>query len=193
MKNHSLFLHVSIFITGFASLALELILGRLAAPFFGVSNLVWAVIISVVLVYIAFGSVLGGRLADRLGDRRRIYGLIPCAAGTFLALVTMPGYHALRALYSSGHVPIHLHASVMIFSLLLFSLPVLAASMLLPAVTRFLSSISSRPGDTIGRIYAINTAGSVVGALFAVLVLVPLAGIGWSLFGLSVLLSLCGL
>ena len=193
VKRERSFLYAVVCVSGFTSLAFEMLMGRLLAPFFGVSNLVWACIVSVVLVYITAGSILGGRLADRLGGRRRIYGVIPSLAALLSSLMVLPGYLALRAIFSGGFVPLYTHLAALVLSLFALSLPVLLVSMLLPAMTRIISGGDPRPGGAIGRAYAVNTAGSVAGAVSAVLLMVPLAGISWSVYGLTLLLALCGI
>src|SRR5688500_11896082 len=53
-----------------ATLVLELVAGRLLAPFVGVSLYTWTSIIGVMLAGVSLGSWLGGRLADRRPDAR---------------------------------------------------------------------------------------------------------------------------
>ncbi|MDP6182905.1 MAG: fused MFS/spermidine synthase [Gammaproteobacteria bacterium] len=53
-----------------ATLVLELVAGRLMAPWLGVNLYSWTSIIGVVLAGIAVGNYLGGRVADRRASDR---------------------------------------------------------------------------------------------------------------------------
>ena len=54
-----------VFIASFCLLVIELVAGRILAPYVGVSLYTWTSIIGVVLAGISVGAYLGGLLADR--------------------------------------------------------------------------------------------------------------------------------
>src|SRR5258708_18638156 len=60
----SLHLHALVLVVGAASLGTEIAAARLLAPFFGASTIVWANTIATVLLALAVGCWLGGRLSD---------------------------------------------------------------------------------------------------------------------------------
>ena len=67
-------------------MAAELAASRLVAPWFGSSTPVWAVLLSFVLLGLALGAELGGRLADRARTWSPLLSLLSAAAA-ILALL----------------------------------------------------------------------------------------------------------
>ncbi|HRU95157.1 MAG TPA: fused MFS/spermidine synthase, partial [Anaerolineae bacterium] len=88
------FLYLVTFIGGMVSLALELAAGRLLAPAFGTSELVWSAIIGMILLYFAIGYVVGGRWADRSPQPKTLYTIL-LAASVTIALIPLISRPAL--------------------------------------------------------------------------------------------------
>ncbi|MBI4021728.1 MAG: fused MFS/spermidine synthase, partial [Candidatus Andersenbacteria bacterium] len=76
---------LTVFITNFCIMTLELVAGRLIAPYVGVSLYTWTSVIGIVLAGMTAGNYLGGRLADRWNSPR-LAGLALLAAGLFSLL-----------------------------------------------------------------------------------------------------------
>jgi spermidine synthase len=169
-------LYLTVFTVGAASLGCEIAAARLLAPYFGASTTIWANTIAVVLLALSTGYWLGGRLADRHPQQRHLSALV-LAAAVALAAVPFVGRPFLSAAVSALDAT---SAGAFVGSLLGVLLLVAGPVMLLGAVAPYAIRLSmtdiDRSGTTAGRLYAISTAGSLLGTFLAALLLVPFAG-----------------
>ncbi len=150
-------------------MALEILASRVLAPVFGNSVYVWGSIISVFLAALAVGYQLGGRLADRQPSLPAL-GRLVLLAGLSQALLLLAGKPLVAALGRlSGGSP----GGTLVAAALLFG----PASLLLATVSPYAVRLAARDlaqlGDTAGRLFALSTAGSLVGTLGCTFGLIP--------------------
>ena len=170
-------LALTAFIGGLVSLSLELTAARLLAPTFGTSEPVWSAIIGLILLYLSVGYVLGGRWADRDPRRERL-ALLLLAAGMGIALIPFAARPVLHlAARGMASLEVGLTVGPFIAVLILFALPVTLLACVSPFVIRLSVGSVQDSGRTAGRIYAISTAGSFLGAFLPNLLLVPHLGV----------------
>jgi predicted membrane-bound spermidine synthase len=196
MKNR--YLYFAVFSAGMTTLALELSASRLLGSVFGTSNLVWASIIGLILIYLTGGYFLGGWWADRSPYRRTMYTVM--AWGAFAAgLVPLLARLVLPfAADAFDQLQVGILFGSFTAVLVLFVLPVTLLGTISPFAIRLAIQSPEHAGRTSGRIYAISTLGSFVGTFLPVLVLIPLLGttltfLVFSLFLLAVALMGLGL
>src|SRR5574340_1529786 len=82
------YLYVAVFFSGLASLAVEFSASRLLGNYFGSSNLVWASIVGLILIYLTAGYFLGGKWADRSPHYSTLYKILSWA-GLAIGLVPL--------------------------------------------------------------------------------------------------------
>ena len=175
-RDDTRFLYLLVFVVGMASLGTEIAVARLVAPFFGASTVVWANTIAVVLVALAVGYWLGGRLADRHPHQRGLCVLV-LAAAVLLGAVPFLAHPFLNA--SVGALD-SLSAGAFIGSLVgvlaLVAVPVMLLGACSPYALRLAVPDVEHSGRVAGRLYAVSTAGSLVGTMLAALALIPFVG-----------------
>jgi spermidine synthase len=156
---------VIVFFASAAVLVLEILAGRLLAPYVGVSLETYTGIIGVVLAGISLGTWLGGRAADRTDPRTLLGPLL--VAGGGLALLIVPIVSFVAAL-RPGSGPV----SIVLFSLVAFFAPAAVLSAVSPTVVKSQLRDLAETGRVVGRYAAIGTAGAIVGTFATGFVLV---------------------
>jgi len=169
-------LEALVFVTGTASLGAEIAAARLMAPFFGASTIVWANTIGVVLVALSVGYWFGGRMADRHPHLRGLCRLV-LAAAVLMALVPLVSDPFLSlSVEAFDTFSIGAFAGSLFGVLALVAVPVLLLGAVSPWAIRLKLERVEDSGQVAGRMYAISTAGSLLGTFLAALLLIPLVG-----------------
>ncbi len=186
-------LYVAVFSSGMTTLAVELSASRLLGNVFGTSNLVWANVIGLMLVYLTAGYFIGGRIADRSPRAITLYRIITWGA-FFSGLVPLV---ARPILSTAASAVFGFQAGVAIGSflavLVLFSVPVTLLGCVSPFAIRLALQDITGAGQTAGRMYAVSTLGSILGTFVPVLYLIPEAGTARTFLYFSGLLIAIGL
>jgi spermidine synthase len=185
-----------VFISGMASLGVEFGASRLLAPYFGTSLYVWGVLIGLVLIYLSAGYVIGGRLADRHPHAEVLYQ-VTAWAGLWIGLIPLVSYPILLASQQGFRdLSVGLVAGTLLAVVLLFAAPVILLGCVSPFAIRLLLTSVETGGNTAGRVYALSTAGSILGTFLPVFWFIPTYGTRPTLvgFGLAlVVISVIGL
>jgi spermidine synthase len=165
-----------VFVVGTASLGAEIAAARLLAPYFGASTIIWANTIATVLVALSAGYAVGGRLADRRADLQGLC-VIVLLASVLLAAVPFVADPFLRLSVSAlGSLSVGGFLGSLAAVLVLVAVPVMLLGAVAPYANRLTVESVADTGRTTGNLYAISTAGSLVGTFLAALLLIPLIG-----------------
>jgi predicted membrane-bound spermidine synthase len=187
MKRYLLF---TVFISGMTVLAAELTAGRLIGNVFGTSNLVWASIIGLILIYLTLGYFLGGKWADNDPTPTAMYRILAWAAFT-IALVPYIAVPVLRFAASAFEaLSVGILAGSFIVVLILFIVPITLMGTISPYAIRLSVDDASKAGQISGQIYAVSTLGSFIGTFLPTLIFIPTIGTTktFLVFGLFLLL-----
>ncbi|NND85039.1 MAG: fused MFS/spermidine synthase [Acidimicrobiia bacterium] len=155
-----------VFFTSAVVLVLEILAGRLLAPYAGVTLETFTAIIGVVLAGIAFGTWFGGRYADLVASPATLVGPVLVLGGA-LAASTVPLARVLGpSLGTAGITGL----------IALTAIAILPATAILsatpPIIVKVILEDLGTTGATVGRISALGTAGALVGTFTSGFVLV---------------------
>jgi spermidine synthase len=171
-----LLLPALVFVVGAASLGVEIAAARLLAPYFGASTVVWENTIGVVLVALSAGYWFGGRYADRHPHLRGLC-LLVLAASLLIAAVPFAARPLLGfSVDAFETVSVGGFAGSLLGVLVLVAVPVTLLGAAAPWAVRLAVGEMDRSGEVVGRLYAISTAGSLLGTMTSALLLIPLLG-----------------
>ena len=176
-------LRIALFTAGAAVMILQIVGTRIIGPHFGAGLSVWTALITVTLVALAAGYFLGGVIADRHPVPRWFAGVLLAAAAA-IALVPLLRTPVIDLGWSIG-----IRGGALLAATILFLPALVLLGMASPFCIRLEARGVSDAGRSAGRLYAISTAGSVVGAVLAGYVLVPMLRIPVLLAGLSAVLA----
>ncbi len=181
----------AVFVSGVASMGLEILAGRMIAPQFGSSIYTWGTIIGVFLAALSVGYHRGGnRAATRASNRRMVRLLLGTAV--YVAMLVFVGDLLLR---STTAVPLPSRFASLPAVTLLFGPP----TYLLGFISPYAAQLSTKEGlgEASGHVYAVGTVGSIIGAFATTYFLIPSLSIeliglvfGLLLVGTSLVISL---
>ncbi len=173
MKKYLLF---TVFVSGMTTLAAELAASRLIGNVFGTSNIVWASIIGLILIYLTLGYFLGGKWADANPTPAAMYRALAWSAFT-LGLVPFIAGPVLRSAATAFEtLSVGILGGSFVAVLVLFVVPITLLGTISPFAIRLLVDDTSHAGQTSGQIYAISTLGSFIGTFLPTLVFIPAIG-----------------
>jgi hypothetical protein len=178
--------------SGYYVMSIELLSGRILAPSFGSSIYVWGAVITIFMLALSAGYLLGGRLSVAEPSLKKLAILLLLAA-VATTPVMLIGERVQDEIFVRIHDPRY---GSMVSILLLFSLPTLLSGMVSPYAVRLLVSEHRLCGQYSGLLYSVSTFGSAVGTLLTSFYLVlyfEIFQIIWIMIGISTLLGVFAL
>ncbi len=146
-----------VFLNSFVVLVLEIVAGRLLAPYVGVTLETFSTIIGVVLAGIAAGTWAGGRLADRVSPRRLLGPLM--VVGGLLTFLIIPVIRVIGPNIGSGSL-----VGLMFLTFVALWIPAASLSAVSPTVVKLQLQDLASTGEVVGRLSAMGTAGALAGS-----------------------------
>ena len=150
------------FTSGFSIMGVELLGGRILAPYFGSSVHIWGSIITVFMLSLSIGYLVGGKLSIHNANLTR-YGLIFIVAGILVMPIALWANPIMESIFIA--IEDSRYGSLLAASAL-FLLPTIVLGMISPYSVRLLVTDKDKSGQVAGMLYFVSTLGSALGTIF---------------------------
>lgn len=187
MNNEVVKANMVVFIASFCTLVIELVAGRIMAPYVGVSLYTWTSIIGVVLAGISIGAYVGGLIADRHPRQSTLGWLL------FLSGLGALSISPLTNLFGAAQMQTTLMLRILILTTMIFFIPSCILGMISPVVVKLTLNNLSKTGNVVGKIYAFSTLGSIIGTFATGFFLISWMGTRNILLAMAAILILSAL
>ncbi|NNE07580.1 MAG: fused MFS/spermidine synthase [Gemmatimonadetes bacterium] len=190
-------LYALVFASGMAGLVYQVVWVRMLSDALGVTVLAVVTVLGVFMGGLALGSVVFGRLVDRMKNPIGAYAWLEIGIG-ISAVLLLPFLALLTGVFDSlvtGHdIPFGVRITLRIlYSMAALLLPTFLMGGTFPVLSRYLIGRDpSRAGRVLGHLYGVNTFGAMAGALIAGFVLIEQFGIRGTVFVTAALNGLVG-
>ena len=157
-------LFILFFVSGFTALLYQVVWQRMLGLFSGSDVRSVTIVVASYLLGLGLGSLLGGRLSDRLSRRSAVqtYGLCNLGIAVFAAFSRFLFYDLLFRQWGSLAQSTGWTLLIVFVSLLI---PTVLMGVSLPLLSKAISDRADQAAPQIGRLYGVNTLGSGLGAL----------------------------
>lgn len=183
------FVYLLAFTSGFSIMGVELLAGRILAPFFGSSVHIWGSIITVFMLSLSLGYLLGGKLSTRSASLQH-YGTIFIVAALMLLPIASMSQWLMEIIFLA--IEDSRYGSL-VASMALFFIPTIFLGMLSPYSVRLLVTSSHESGQVAGKLYFVSTLGSALGTIITSFYLVLWFDINHIIYSFVSLLACLGL
>jgi MFS family permease len=170
-------------------MAIELLSGRILAPNFGNSIYVWGGVITIFMLALSIGYLIGGRLSVQEPSLKKLSIILMVAAVSTTPVVLLSNA-ILDSIFSLIQDPRY---GSLVSATLLFFLPTMISGIISPYAVRLLVTESNQSGHFAGLLYFVSTFGSAAGTILTSFYLVlyfEINHIVWTMIGISSVLGI---
>jgi spermidine synthase len=182
---------LAFFVSGMCGLIHEVAWSRLLRLVMGNTTFSITTVLCAFMGGLALGSYLGGRIIDRRNDPLRVFAIMEGAIALYCVVLPnlidamQPIY---QIIYQNTQTSFYVLSIIRFcFCFVLLIVPTTLMGATLPVLSRFFVRSSGRVGWSVGRLYAINTFGAVLGASGTSFVLFPLLGVSKTIYFASLM------
>ncbi len=185
------------FFSGFTGICYEMCWIRRSSLVFGNTLFAVSTIVALFFSGLALGSYLFGRLSLKVSRPLRVYAFLEIGVGVF-AVLTLALFPALENVYIALYPHIYTHPGMVslvrfLLSAVIILPPVILMGGTLPLFCRQYVDLKERIGFSVGLLYALNTAGAVMGAMVCGFFLLRYIGIMRTIIACSIVNLVIGI
>ncbi len=149
------------FCAGFSIMCFEIIGGKLLAPYFGSSVYVWGSIITIFMLALSIGYLIGGKYSLYQPNVTK-YGVIYICAAIAIIPTIWFSEPIMDFVFSLVEDPRY---GSLLASTIMFLIPTIIMGMIAPYSVRILTESKASSGHTAGFLYFVSTFGSAIGTI----------------------------
>jgi len=198
LQKRELLILLSFAVSGLAALVYQVAWTRILSLLLGSSVFAFSLILTVFILGLALGTVTASKLLNKLNDLIKGYGLIQIIIG-FSALTIVPLFGRIpfvnRWIYENWGQQFEIMQGANFITILgLLFVPTFFMGAQFPIVIKLLATKLETVGQNVGRVYAFNTVGTIIGSFLAGFVLIPMLGLQTTILSvvfLNVILGIC--
>ncbi|WP_440876374.1 fused MFS/spermidine synthase [Thalassotalea sp. PLHSN55] len=188
MSWQNAFIYCLAFSSGFIIMGIELLGGRILAPYFGSSVHIWGSIITVFMLSLSLGYLFGGKLSTRAPNLGK-YGIIFILAGLTVLPVALSAAPIMEVIFTAIE---DTRYGSLLAAMALFFIPTVILGMISPYSVRLLVTDKNSSGQTAGKLYFVSTLGSALGTIITSFYFVLWFEVNNIIISLSSILMLLG-
>lgn len=158
---HNSLVYFLAFSSGFSIMGIELLGGRILAPFFGSSVHIWGSIITVFMLSLSLGYLIGGKLST-LNPSLKRYGTIFILSGITVSPIALWAPGIMESIFIRIE---DTRYGSLLASMALFFIPTVILGMISPYSVRLLVEDKEKSGQVAGVLYFVSTLGSALGTI----------------------------
>lgn len=185
---YAFLIFLMVFVGGFSVMSIEMLGGRLLAPYFGSSIYVWGSIITIFMLALSIGYLLGGRVSLKAPSLRKLGVIFLVCAVSCLPMIFV-GELFMEWIFLRIYDPRY---GSLVAASALFFIPTTAMGFISPYAVRLLVQNTGHSGAVAGKLYFVSTAGSALGVLVTSFYLVLYFEVDQILLALAAALALAG-
>lgn len=182
-------LELAVFLCGAVVMVLEMVGSRILAPYLGSSIIVWTSLIGIILASLSIGYWWGGIKADRGASRKSLSAIIVLAAFCIAGIALVKSFLLSFLQDYASHIQI----TSAVATIILFAPPSVLLGMVSPYAIKLRLSSLDNSANTVGRLYAISTAGSILGTFLGGFFMIAYFGSTRILYVLCIVLVMASL
>lgn len=176
-------LPASAFLAGFALMVIELTASRIIAPLVGSSVYTWTAVIGIIMLGLAIGNILGGRIIDKYESKKTLFYFYLLSAAS---VVIIPALSVKMKAIVLLNMPLPL--IIISITILLFLIPSICLGCIYPCIFKFYLKEMLAVGKKAGIISGSYTFGSIVGTFLTGFFFISNIGSTNTIFAMALLL-----